>query len=252
MNFKANFKGIFNIEKKFNVNLLPSELTIDDKLSIFWTSMLRLVGLFLYILLISVAIVSNINDVVVYLMCICIVIYIILDISSVVIISDEMKKKNFRYLVINKDNEFYKLDKYFYDITEKLVLQYTIEEKTITVKGIDDVIEGKKIVTEFMNSTDNITFIQTRNSSDKYYNKYISVIPFLQDILLVCLILFMTAFPSDIFAIVCFILSFVLIVISTYRLSSKVNVNEKKENFEKLKTVIGQNFNDSSEENSNN
>ncbi|WFD53291.1 hypothetical protein NUT41_12310 [Staphylococcus warneri] len=252
MNFKANFKGIFNIERKFNVNLLPSELTIEDKVNVFWTSMLRLVGLLFYILMIFIAYKSNINNVIVYIMCISIVAYLIFEISSIVIISDEMKKKNFRYLVIKKDNEFYKLDKYFYDVTEKLVLQYTVKEKPITVDGIDDVIVGKKIVTEYMNSTDNITFIQTRNSSAKYYNKYISIIPFVQDTILVCLIISIAVFPCNILATICLVVSFIFISISTFRLSSKVNVNEKKDNFGKLKTAIEENFNGSLKENSNN
>ncbi|MBC3072128.1 hypothetical protein QP465_07035 [Staphylococcus capitis] len=134
MNFKTNFKGLFSIEKKFNVNLLPSQLKLEDKINIFWATLMRVVGWLLYTLLIaSMTEVKN-NNIIIYISCILIVVLLIFDISSIFLISDDMRKKNYRYLFIKRDEEYYRLDKYFYDISDKQVLQYTVNEKDMKIE----------------------------------------------------------------------------------------------------------------------
>ncbi|MBO0376104.1 hypothetical protein JWK39_09525 [Staphylococcus capitis] len=256
MNFKTNFKGLFSIEKKFNVNLLPSQLKLEDKINIFWATLMRVVGWLLYTLLIaSMTEVKN-NNIIIYISCILIVVLLIFDISSIFLISDDMRKKNYRYLFIKRDEEYYRLDKYFYDISDKQVLQYTVNEKDMKIEKnngdpkIDEKekIVGKKIVTEKINSDKVNTFIQT-DSEATYSSKYITLVPIVQNIILIISIILTACFHKLWIVILCLIIYFLLNGIFTLRLSSNVNETLENNNIKQVKNKVKNHFNEDENDN---
>lgn len=262
MNFKTNFKGLFSIEKKFNVNLLPSQLKLEDKTNIFGATLMRVVGWLLYTLLIaSMTEVKN-NNIIIYISCILIVVLLIFDISSIFLISDDMRKKNYRYLFIKRGEEYYRLDKYFYDISDKQVLQYTVNEKDMKIEKnntssenncgskIDEKekIVGKKIVTEKIDSDKVNTFIQT-DSETTYSSKYITVVPVVQNIILIISIISTACFHKLWIVILCLIIYFLLNGIFTLRLSSNVNETLENNNIKQVKNKVKNHFNEDENDN---
>ncbi|MCT2595721.1 hypothetical protein [Staphylococcus warneri] len=262
MNFKTNFKGLFSIEKKFNVNLLPSQLKLEDKINIFGATLMRVVGWLLYTLLIaSMTEVKN-NNIIIYISCILIVVLLIFDISSIFLISDDMRKKNYRYLFIKRGEEYYRLDKYFYDISDKQVLQYTVNEKDMKIEKnntssenncgskIDEKekIVGKKIVTEKIDSDKVNTFIQT-DSETTYSSKYITVVPVVQNIILIISIISTACFHKLWIVILCLIIYFLLNGIFTLRLSSNVNETLENNNIKQVKNKVKNHFNEDENDN---
>ncbi|MFK4054196.1 hypothetical protein [Staphylococcus warneri] len=262
MNFKTNFKGLFSIEKKFNVNLLPSQLKLEDKTNIFGATLMRVVGWLLYTLLIaSMTEVKN-NNIIIYISCILIVVLLIFDISSIFLISDDMRKKNYRYLFIKRGEEYYRLDKYFYDISDKQVLQYTVNEKDMKIEKnntssenncgskIDEKekIVGKKIVTEKIDSDKVNTFIQT-DSETIYSSKYITVVPVVQNIILIISIISTACFHKLWIVILCLIIYFLLNGIFTLRLSSNVNETLENNNIKQVKNKVKNHFNEDENDN---
>lgn len=250
MNFKTNFKGLFSIEKKFNVNLLPSQLKLEDKINIFWSTLMRVVGWLLYTLLIaSMTEVKN-NNIIIYISCILIVVLLIFDISSIFLISDDMRKKNYRYLFIKRGEEYYRLDKFFYDISDKQVLQYTVNEKDMKIKknNGDSNIVGKKIVTEKIDSDKVNTFIQT-DSEATYSSKYITGVPISQNIIFIISIILTAYFHKLWLVIICLIAIFCVNGIFTLILSSNVNETLENNNIEQVKNKVKNHFNEDENDN---
>ncbi|MCG3213557.1 hypothetical protein LWI30_04055 [Staphylococcus epidermidis] len=256
MNFKTNFKGLFSIEKKFNVNLLPSQLKLEDKINIFWSTLMRVVGWLLYTLLIaSMTEVKN-NNIIIYISCILIVVLLIFDISSIFLISDDMRKKNYRYLFIKRGEEYYRLDKFFYDISDKQVLQYTVNEKDMKTKKNNgdskndkkEKIVGKKIVTEKIDSDKVNTFIQT-DSEATYSSKYITGVPIFQNIILIISIILTAYFHKHWLVIICLIVYFLINGIFTLLLSSNVNETLENNNIKQVKNEVKNHFNEDENDN---
>lgn len=236
MNFKTNLKGLFSIEKKFNVNLLPSQLRLEDKVNLLWTTVLRIASWLLYILLIVCMIETKIIDIIIYIGCILVVVLLILDISSILLIFDDMRKKNYKYLFIKRDKEYYRLDKFFYDISDKQVLQYTLNEKGMEIKNGEKIV-GKKIVTEKIDNNEVNEFIQT-DSENTYGSKYISCFPFLQNIILISGIILITFQPKDLWASLVLAIYIIFNLILTIILSFNVNKTIENNNINEIKDKI--------------
>ncbi|MDO0960015.1 hypothetical protein HMPREF2649_06455 [Staphylococcus sp. HMSC063F03] len=236
MNFKTNLKGLFSIEKKFNVNLLPSQLRLEDKVNLLWTTVMRIASWLLYILLIGCMVETNINKIIIYTGCILVVVLLILDISSILLISDDMRKKNYKYLFIERDKEYHLLDKYFYDISDKQVLQYTLNEKDIEIKNGEKIV-GKKIVTEKIDNNESNEFIQT-DSESTYRSKYISIYPIVQNIILISGIFLITFQPKNLWASLVLAIYIIFNLIFTTILSLNVNKNIENKNINEIKDKL--------------
>ena len=78
-----------------------------------------------------------------------ITLYVIFSISSILILSDEMKKFNKIYSFVYRNEEYYKLDRHYYDITEKQIITYTTETREKIGKSSNDKIKVSEVVTEF-------------------------------------------------------------------------------------------------------
>ncbi|MEX3426384.1 hypothetical protein QJ847_06670 [Staphylococcus hominis] len=238
MNFKTNLKGLFSIEKKFNVNLLPSQLRLEDKVNLLWTTVLRIASWLLYILLIGCMVETNINEIIIYIGCILVIVLLILDISSVLLISDDMRKKNYKYLFINRNEKYHLLDKYFYDISDKQVLQYTLDEKEMELENGEKIV-GKKIVTEKIDNNEANKFVQT-DSESTYRSKYISICPIVQNIILIVGIIVIAIWPKNLWAILVLITYIITNLVLTTILSSNVNKTIENNNINEIEDKIKQ------------
>lgn len=238
MNFKTNLKGLFSIEKKFNVNLLPSQLRLEDKVNLLWTTVLRIASWLLYILLIGCMVETNINEIIIYIGCILVIVLLILDISSVLLISDDMRKKNYKYLFINRKEKYHLLDKYFYDISDKQVLQYTLDEKNMKLENGEKIV-GKKIVTEKIDNNEANKFVQT-DSESTYRSKYISICPIVQNIILIVGIIVIAIWPKNLWAILVLITYIITNLVLTTILSSNVNKTIENNNINEIEDKINQ------------
>ena len=117
-----------------------------------------------------------------------ITLYVIFSISSILILSDEMKKFNKIYSFVYRNEEYYKLDRHYYDITEKQIITYTTETREKKIgKSSNDKIKVSEVVTEFLNNKDKYEIIQTKNEN-VYSNCRIDKLPILQILITITLL----------------------------------------------------------------
>ncbi|MBC3072129.1 hypothetical protein QP465_07030 [Staphylococcus capitis] len=109
-------------------------------------------------------------------------------------------------------------------------------------------IVGKKIVTEKINSDKVNTFIQT-DSEATYSSKYITLVPIVQNIILIISIILTACFHKLWIVILCLIIYFLLNGIFTLRLSSNVNETLENNNIKQVKNKVKNHFNEDENDN---
>ena len=189
MKVSGNFKGIFSVEKKFNVNLLPTQLTNINKGDLITCTFLHIMAFTFYVTFVfNIIINDNFKSYISIASLLGITLYVIFSISSILILSDEMKKFNKIYSFVYRNEEYYKLDRHYYDITEKQIITYTTETREKKIgKSSNDKIKVSEVVTEFLNNKDKYEIIQTKNEN-VYSNCRIDKLPILQILITITLL----------------------------------------------------------------
>lgn len=233
MKLSGNLKGIFSFEKKFNVNLLPKQLTNINRGDLITSTFLHIIAFTLYVTFVfNIIINDNFKSYISIASLSGIILYVIFSISSIIILSDEMKKFNKIYSFVCRNNEYYKLDRHYYDITEKQIITYTTEtrEKKID-KSNNGVIKVSEVVTEFLNNKDTYKIIKTKNENT-YSNNKINVLPFVQ--IIVTIILLFLSFNHPKFYIIYIILGIVIPVYIGVSLSRNIKIYQEEDNINNI------------------
>ena len=92
MKVSGNFKGIFSVEKKFNVNLLPTQLTNINKGDLITCTFLHIMAFTFYVTFVfNIIINDNFKSYISIASLLGITLLCYFSISSILILSDEMK-----------------------------------------------------------------------------------------------------------------------------------------------------------------
>lgn len=233
MKVSGNFKGIFSVEKKFNVNLLPTQLTNINKGDLITCTFLHIMAFTFYVTFVfNIIINDNFKSYISIASLLGITLYVIFSISSILILSDEMKKFNKIYSFVYRNEEYYKLDRHYYDITEKQIITYTTETREKKIgKSSNDKIKVSEVVTEFLNNKDKYEIIQTKNEN-VYSNCRIDKLPLLQILITITLLFFSFNYPK--LNIIYIILGALIPVYIGWSLAVNIKKNQEEDNINNI------------------
>ncbi|KTT58899.1 hypothetical protein [Staphylococcus epidermidis] len=167
MKIIGKYKDYFGFEKRLNENLMPTKIKFNDIMNLILLTICVFFGVFTYVVQLTY-LKDKFNFFDLYNYSIIAIFDLMLSIASVLLVLELMKRKNAIFLFIKRKDGFHKLDKYYFDITDKQTIQYKKENSDITlqVDGNKEEIISEHFYTEVLDHTNKIEMIKTKNKEE--------------------------------------------------------------------------------------
>ncbi|QLK86889.1 hypothetical protein [Staphylococcus sp. 17KM0847] len=244
----GDLKGLFKFEKKFNTDLMPAKLSVEDISDLILFLCFQIIS---FLLILINIIFTKKDNFLMWLDLIIIGVFLLCSLAIFSIFKDDIERHNLRYLfykelktqngegesvVSNEPRKVYKIDRYFYDITEKKTIQYTLKEE---VKGADEKndlkFNARYVKTRLLENDNSYELIETFNG-EKYKSGCFLIWSIVQ--VCSCVISLGLSLIEDVKNIYCLILIHgipaLFAIIWLWCLVQHINFNAEKENISKI------------------
>ncbi|MBM0846778.1 hypothetical protein ACUW92_000992 [Staphylococcus epidermidis] len=249
MKVLGDLKGLLKFEKKFNTDLMPAKLSIEDISNLTLFLCFQIISFLLISLNVATSFAKN-NIELILTDLITIIIFLVCSLTIFLIFSDDIKRHNSRYLFfkdIIKQNsgegnnsekqEVFKVDKYFYDITEKKTIQYTLKENTSETNDLN--FNVRYIKTKLLENENEYELIETSN--EEKYKIWIFMTVSIVQIISCTISLGLSHFEriENIIALIAIhSIPIIVSVLCLIILGKIINFNAEKDNISKIKKEL--------------
>ncbi|MCD8763058.1 hypothetical protein [Staphylococcus hominis] len=181
MKINAKYKDYLGIEKRFNESLMPYKLDSNDIMNLIFLITLQLGGSLYFIVQLfsykpNFNFLGNFGYIIIGLY------DLIFAFGITFVLMECMKEKNKTFLFIKRGNEFFKVNKYFYDIADTQTIQYAKTNKLYEVQS--EKIEIENFYTEIIDQTKEIEMIKSKNKLNLNTTLY-NILSFLKLIIII-------------------------------------------------------------------